>query len=143
MASGTTVDTSELDRELADIEGRVLDYTPITPVLADILVACVSDEWDSAGRGRWAPLAASTLYKRRKKGLGAEILKNTGRSAGSVRGESDANSASAVTDVATMVFHVSDAARSLIPLRNPFDVEDAAWGDLSLALGEYIADNEH
>ena len=142
MPAGAIVDTSDLERELKDIERRVTDYSPITPVLAEILVAWVNDAWDSAGFGTWAPLAPSTLYKRRLKGKGAEILKDTGRSAASVQADSGPTWAQAATDVATMVYHVSNGARSVIPLRDPFDVEEQAWPDLSDALGSYLVDEE-
>lgn len=138
MASGAEIDVSELLREFKAIERRVEDFSPVTPIIAEVLVGAVNDEWDSAGRGRWPGLAPSTLAKRR--GTSAQILKNTGRSAASVRGESDATSASASTDVETMVYHVSDQARTRIPLRNPFDVEDVVWPEISTILGDYITE---
>ena len=130
MPAGAIVDTSDLERELKDIERRVTDYSPITPVLAEILVAWVNDAWDSAGFGTWAPLAPSTLYKRRLKGKGAEILKDTGRAAASVQADSGPTWAQAATDVGYMVYHVSNAARSVIPLRDPFDVLGAVWTEI-------------
>lgn len=142
MSSGVDVDASELRRELKNIDRRVEDFSPITPVLAEILVSYVNDRWDSAGDGEWPGLAASTLRKRRKRGLGAQILKDTGRAAASVRGESDATSASAVTDTAYMVYHVSDAPRSVIPLRNPFDVFDAAAPELEETIAAWVATGE-
>ena len=140
MPSGAVVDTSELDRELSAIERRVTDYSPITPVLAEILVGAVNDRWMSGGDGQWAPLAPSTLYKRRKHGAGAQILQDTGRAIASVQGANGADWAGAYTDVAYMVFHVSDGARSKIPLRDPFDVEEAAWPDLADALGTWLTE---
>jgi phage gpG-like protein len=140
VPSGAVVDTSELDRELSAIERRVTDYSPITPVLAEILVGAVNDRWMSAGGGSWAPLAPSTLYKRRLHGKGAQILLDTGRAAASVQADSGPTWAQAATDVAYMVFHVSDGARSKIPLRDPFDVEEAAWPDLADALGTWLTE---
>lgn len=140
MASGAIVDTSELDRELAAIERRVTDYSPITPVLAEILVSAVNDRWQSGGNGQWPPLAASTLYKRRLHGKGAQILLDTGRAAASVEAAHGADWAGAYTDVSYMVFHVSAAARSVIPLRDPFDVEEAAWPDFVDALGTWLTE---
>ena len=140
MPSGAGVDTSELDRELSAIERRVTDYSPITPVLAEILVSHVSDRWQSGGNGQWPPLAASTLYKRRLHGKGAQILLDTGRAAASVEAAHGADWAGAYTDVSYMVFHVSAAARSVIPLRDPFDVEEAAWPDFVDALGTWLAE---
>ncbi len=140
MASGAEVDVSELERELKAIKHRVTDYSPIAPVLADILVGYVNEEFESAGRGRWSPLAPSTLLKRR--GGSAQILKDTGRMAASIRAEYGSDWAAAVTDVSYAVFHVSDGARSKIPKRDFFDVEDAAWPDLVEVISDYISDNE-
>lgn len=138
MASGAHVDVSELEREYKRIEKRVGDFSPITPIIGEILVGYVNDEWDSAGRGRWPQLAPSTVAHRR--GTSTEILKDTGRAAGSVRAESDATSAAAVTDTDYMKFHVSDEARTRIPLRNPFDVLDVAWPEISTLVGDYITE---
>lgn len=140
MPSGAVVDTSELDRELSAIERRVTDYSEITPVLAEVLVSWVNDRWSSGGFGQWAPLAPSTLYKRRKHGKGAQILQDTGRAIASVQADSGATWAQAATDVSYMVYHVSDGARRVIPLRDPFDVEEAAWPDLSDALGTWLTE---
>lgn len=136
MSSGAEVDVSELTREYKRIERRVEDFSPITPIIAEVLVSAVNDEWDSAGRGRWPPLAASTL--RRRRGTSAQILKDTGRAAASVRGEHDATSASAVTDTGYMVYHVSDQARTRIPLRNPFDVLDVVEDEISTLILDYV-----
>ena len=140
MPSGAVVDTSELDRELGAIERRVTDYSGVTPVLAEILKGYVDDRWSSGGNGQWPPLAASTLYKRRLHGKGAQILLDTGRAAASVEAAHGADWAGAYTDVSYMVFHVSAAARSVIPLRDPFDVEEAAWPDFVDALGTWLTE---
>jgi len=142
MAAGALVDVSELVRELSAIERRITDYSGVTPVLAEILVGAVNDRWMSAGGGTWAPLAPSTLYKRRLHGKGAQILQDTGRAVASVQADSGPTWAQAATDVGYMVYHVSNAARSVIPLRDPFDVEIQAWPDLSDALGSYLVDEE-
>lgn len=136
---GVEVDVSELERELKAIERRVTDYSPITPVLAEILLGYVNDRWDSGGNGDWPALALSTLRKRRKRGRGAQILKDSGRAISSPRTESDHESFSVVTDVGYMIYHVSQGARSVIPLRDPFDVEEAAWPELSEIIGDFVA----
>ena len=136
MASGAEVDVSELVREWKALERRTTDLSAVTPVLAEILVGAVNDEWDSAGRGRWPGLAPSTIARRR--GSSTQILKDTGRAAGSVRGESDSTSASAVTDTAYMIYHVSDEARTRLPLRNPFDVLDVAMPEIEDVVLGYI-----
>lgn len=142
MSSGVEVDLRELSLELKKIDRRTLDFSPITPVLAEILVSYVNDRWDSAGNGEWKGLAESTKRKRRKRGLGAQILKDTGRAAASVRADSDASSASAVTDTAYMVFHVSSAPRTVIPLRDPFDVLEQAAPELEDTIADWVASGE-
>lgn len=137
MSHGAEVDAGQLERELKKIGRRVEDFSPITPVLAEILVGYVNEEWDSAGRGRWPGLADSTLKKRR--GTSAEILKDTGRAAADVHGEHDHESAAAVTSVSYMVFHTSDQPRKIVPLRNPFDVMDAAEVEIAETLSEWVA----
>lgn len=138
MSSGVTTDTSELERELKKYGKRVDDIGELMPVLAEIYVAHVQERWDSAGNGEWPPLAESTLRKRRKRGLGAEILKNSGAAAGSVEADYGADYAGASTSVGYMVFHVSDQPRTIIPLRNPFDVEEAAWPDVQTTIQDYL-----
>lgn len=137
MSSGADVDLSAIHKRLDALGQRVRDFSPITPVISEILVAAVDDRWESAGDGQWPPLAPSTVARRR--GSSAQILKDTGRAAASVRGEHDHESASAVTDVSYMVYHVSDAPRTRIPLRNPFDVYAKVEGEIVETLSEWIA----
>lgn len=114
------VDTTELQRAVADLRTR--DLSPTMAVIAESLVAAVNDEFETAGRGRWEPLSERTLSNRR--GTTAQILKDTGRFAASIRADFGPDFAEAATDVSYAVFHVSDAPRYVIPLRNPFDVEE-------------------
>lgn len=138
--SGAEVDFSEVVKELKKFERRARNLSPVMSTAAEVLVAYVNDEWDSAGRGRWPGLAASTIAKRR--GMSTQILKDTGRAAASVRAEFDGDSAAAVTDVAYMVYHASDGPRSRVPLRNPFDVLDVAQPEIVDLAARYIATGE-
>ncbi len=129
MASGTlfvvTYDGAPLvavGQALARAEEA--DRSRIMSIVAEDLVAAVNDEFETAGHGSWDPLAESTLRKRRKEGKGAEILKDNGRFAGSIQPDSGPDFAEASTDVFYAVYHVSDEPRSIIPLRNPFDVPE-------------------
>lgn len=127
MATGAGVhvaaDASDLEDLLAGLRTRASDMGSTMAVVADLLVSAVSDEFSSEGRGRWAPLAASTLAKRR--GSTAQILSDTGRFPGSIRANHGDDWAEAATDVRYAVFHVSEAPRTIIPLRDPFDVDEA------------------
>jgi phage gpG-like protein len=129
VAGGTFIDvradTEAVGKLLKKYRAKGGDLSTTMAIVAETLVAAVSDEFDSSGHGRWAPLAPSTIAARRKAGSGAQILKNSGLFAGSIQPDHGPFFAEAATDVPYAKYHVSEAARSLIPLRNPFDVPDA------------------
>ena len=125
IGSGVRVDwnADELVTRVEELRERGGDLSGTMAVVADLLVAAVNDEFESQGRGNWPPLAASTHAKRR--GSTAQIHLDTGRFAGSIRADSGEDWAEAATDVSYAVYHVSDAPRSIIPKRDPFDVDEA------------------
>lgn len=140
MPAGTVyLEPSDLTAQLDALEKRGTSAAPVMAVIAEMLVSRVSDEFETAGHGKWKKLSASTLAKRRKQGKGAQILKDTGVAAASVRQEATATSAEASTDVAYMVYHCSDAPRSIIPLRNPFDIPDEAFDEATDLLLAFVA----
>lgn len=136
----TAVDSSEFQALLMRARRHGAKLQPIMDVVAEGLVADVSDQFESEGMGKWAPLAAATLAARRKRGRGAKILQDTGRFAGSIRAHAGPNFAEATTDVAYAVYHVSDAPRSRIPLRNPFDLPDEAFDRHVDTIRQYLAE---
>jgi phage gpG-like protein len=204
-----------------------VDFTPIMRVIGEQLVAAVDDEFESSGRGRWPPLAPSTLgkgkwsgppkvgsrrdakakaafyetrgnggsereataaarkaggmrYKTRgssfanadrvgsaehdatraayyeaigggatheeamtaahKRAQHGGILHDTGALAGSIHSESGPDFAMATTDKFYAVFHVSSAPRSIIPLRDFFDVPEDVYEEAANTLLEAIAE---
>lgn len=80
-------------------------------------------EGASSPAGSWDVLAESTLMRRRKKGLGAKILQDTGAMAGSVMPEYGNLYAEAYTNDPKAPFHTSDAPREVIPLRDFMSVD--------------------
>ena len=128
------VDGSKLVKLLRRFERAGGDLTPAMQVIAEQLVSAVNDEFESAGRGRWPALEASTIARRRKKGRGAQILKDTGRLAASIRGDAGSDWAMAATDVGYAVYHVSHEPRRVIPLRNFFDVPETVIEDAAQTL---------
>lgn len=126
MSSGALVkvdaNSEQLQKALAHWRKQTRDLTPTMQIASEVLVSAVSDEFDTAGRGTWPPLDPKTIAKRR--GSAAQILVDTGRFAGSIRGDAGPDWAEAATDVSYSVYHVSDAPRTVIPLRNPFDIPD-------------------
>lgn len=114
------VDATPLVAVLEGFEKRGGDLTPTMAVIAEDMLAAVSEEFDTEGHGKWPQLAESTLRSRR--GTSAHILQDTGRWAGSNQALHGRDFAEVGTDVGYAVFHVSDAPRSVIPLRNPYDL---------------------
>ena len=131
-----TVDVAEVRQVLQRYERRVGDLSAPLSVVAEMLVAAVSDKFDQGGPG-WPPLAASTLAKRR--GSVAQILVDTGRLAASIHGDAGPDFAEAATDVRYAVYHVSSAPRSKIPLRDFFDLPEDVFEDISRFLLEELA----
>lgn len=123
MATSNAVDITDLLDVLAGMEERAGDLSQPMAVIAEALVGRVNDKFESGGPG-WPGLADSTIAKRRKAGRGAQILKDTGRLAGSIEPDSGSDYAEAATDVEYAVYHVSDEPREKIPKRDFLDVLD-------------------
>lgn len=123
--SDVTVDASELVARIRELRERGGDLSGTMRIVAEELVSAVNDEFETAGRGRWAPLSPRTIAQRR--GSSAQILKDTGRFAASIFPDAGPDFAEAFTDVSYAVFHVSDQPRSRIPLRNPFDLPEEVF----------------
>ncbi len=141
MPAGTVyLEDENLTAQLDELRARGEKTAPVMATIAEMLVSRVAEEFETGGQGRWPKLAASTLKKRRMRGAGAQILKDTGRAAASVRAEHTDTSAEAATDVGYMVYHCSDAPRSIIPLRNPFDIPDDAFDEATDTLLAFVAD---
>lgn len=130
-------DTREIEKALSRFRARGGDLSSTMAVIAEDLVAAVSDEFESAGRGNWPALAESTLKGRR--GSGAQILVDTGRLAGSIQPDSGPDWAEAATDVSYAVYHVSDAPRTKIPLRNFFDLPEEVFDRASDTIAAELA----
>lgn len=118
-------DFTELYSRVRELQKRGTDTSAMMAVVAEGLVGEVSDMFDTAGHGTWAALAASTI---RKRGEGAQILKDTGRWAASNFPNHGPMFAEVFTDVSYAIFHVDAKAR---PVRNPYDLPDSAIEDAS------------
>jgi phage gpG-like protein len=123
---GVSVDTSELQHVLDYLRENVDDLPGILPSVAEAMVSAVLSEFETEGRGKWAPLKQATIDRRRGGGGGAKILQDTGLFAGSITPDFGSDFAEAYTNVPYAVFHTSDAPRKVIPYRNPFDIDEDA-----------------
>lgn len=68
MPSITVRGLSEALRDLDDVQGRLSDLSPVMRVIAEDLKTFVDDRFDTSTDPKglpWAPLAASTLARRR------------------------------------------------------------------------------
>lgn len=137
-----TLDATALTKILKRMGAKPADLTDTMAVVAEQLVAAVGDEFESGGRGKWPPHAESTIRGRRVgSGEGApQLLKDTGALAGSIRGEHGSDFALATTDKFYAVFHVSDAPRTIIPLRNFFDVPDDVYEEAAITILAALAE---
>lgn len=138
MATSNVVDISDLLGVLAEYEDAAENLSEPMAIIAESLVARVNDKFESGGPG-WQRLAASTIAGRRKQGRGAQILKDTGRLAGSIEPQSGSDYAEASTDVEYAVYHVSDAPRTKIPKRDFLDVlDDDMLDEAAATIIDYI-----
>jgi phage gpG-like protein len=121
-----SVDVRELRAVLDELAKNAENLPELMPAVAETLVGAVHEQFDTEGQGKWPPLAASTLAGRRGGGVGAKILQDTGLFAGSVTPFYGPDFAEAFTNVPYAIFHTSDAPRTKIPYRNPFDIDEEA-----------------
>lgn len=120
------VDAPELFAILKKQRMQGADLSTTMQVVGEQLLAAVSDQFDSEGGGKWAPLADSTIARRRGGG-DHKILQDTGALAGSQAVHSGADFAEVSTDKFYAVFHVSEAPRHIIPLRNFYDLPEDVY----------------
>lgn len=138
MPAGIVEVTGDLGDQLDQLRKRGENTSPVMHTIAEMFVARVDEEYETAGHGKWQRLAESTLKKRRKGGVGAQPLKDTGRAAASTRAEWSDTTAEASTDVGYLAYHCSDAPRSVIPLRNPFDIPEDAFDEATDLLLAFV-----
>ena len=82
---------SFVDRRLGKIKAGLDDWSPVWPQVAAWFYAMQEEQFASAGRGRWTPLAPATRASRAQRGFppAAPILIETGRLFASLMGGAD------------------------------------------------------
>jgi len=133
-----SVDASEILGLIEVYEERGGNLEPVMAVIAEDFVSAVNDEYDTEGRGKWPPHAASTLRKRRAGGKGARLMQDTGVLAASTEPNYGPNFAEATTGVEYIVFHLDGGP--IIPQRNPFDLEEDVFETAVDTLLEYVVE---
>jgi phage gpG-like protein len=122
--AGTTiiVDLAELERVVGDLSEAASDLSDVMAVVASDMLAAVDENFETGGKGKWPPLAPSTIAKRR--GSSAQILVDTAVMRGATTPTSGANFAEVGNNTSYAPFHVSKAARQKIPLRDFLELDD-------------------
>jgi len=111
----------DLSTILRPMQAKAQALPEMLPIIAELLVAGVSDVFEAEGPG-WQPLADSTIAARRRHGVGAKILQNSGLMAGSVSPGWGDTFAEASSLFSYDVYHVSKEPRSHLPLRDFYDI---------------------
>jgi phage gpG-like protein len=133
-----TVDLDVRGLEAAVSSFQLVGLEPALAAISEMLVSRVGEEFDTEGHGKWPPLAESTIARRRQNGIGAQMLKDTGRLMGSIEAAFGEDYAEAGTDVDYAVYHVSAAPRDMIPLRNFFDIPEDAFDEAAEMLINFV-----
>jgi phage gpG-like protein len=118
------IDSRDVERVLEDFEENAQDLSETMAVVSELLVAAVSDRYESQGGGEWPGLADATIAKRRKGEGGTKILQDTGAMAGSTEASHGSDWAQAATGVEYALHHVFGAPKANIPKRNPFEIDE-------------------
>lgn len=102
------------------------DVSATMALVAEMLVSAVNDEFETNGRGKWPELAESTKERKQRAGRDPnKMLFWDGALSGSIEGDYGPDWAAAQTGVEYAVYHVSDEPRTVLPLRDFFDVDPA------------------
>lgn len=121
-SASVDVDMAGVEDALKQITARGKNTRYVMKSISLLLVEEVDEMFETSGHGQWRGYADSTL-RRRGKIDNAKMLIDTGRLAASITPANSANTAEAFTNVEYAKFHVSDAPRTKIPLRDFFDID--------------------
>lgn len=119
------VDMAGVEEAIKQIVARGKNTRYVMKSISLLLVEEVDDMFETSGHGKWDGYADSTL-RRRGHIDNAKMLIDTGRLAASITPASSAETAEAFTNVEYAKYHVSDAPRTKIPLRDFFDIDTGA-----------------
>lgn len=120
--ASVSVDMSGVEYAIKEIVARGKNTRYVMKSISLLLVEEVDEMFETSGHGKWDGYAEST-QRRRGHIDNAKMLIDTGRLAASITPASDAVSAEAFTNVEYAKYHVSDAPRTKIPLRDFFDID--------------------
>jgi phage gpG-like protein len=133
------MDSPEIDELLDDLGAKGANLAPVMAIIAEDLVAAVSDMYETQGHGTWPPLAPSTIAKRRGSGSGQSTfnpMQDSGRLAGSTEPNHGPDFAEATTNVDYVRFHLDGGP--IIPKRNPFEIPESHYDEAVETILDYV-----
>jgi len=132
MADEVKFDEREFRRRLEAFQAKAKSLGELSGEISQMLLLAVEDEFDSQGGGEWEPFAASTL-KRHPRRAGGKLLQDTTEMIGSIKPESDSESASVVTTNPYAGYHVEGT--KYMPAR---DFTDIDYDELGMQIGDLL-----
>lgn len=120
------VDMTEVIREIENLGKNARDLSPQMAVVASDIVAEVTRRFQA---GNFQVLAKSTLKRKLRAGKSAQPLLYNGGWRNSHEPDFGPDFAATYTDRFYAIFHVSDQARSKIPLRDPYAFDQDFWDE--------------
>lgn len=131
------IDSAAVDAALASVQRNVGNLQPAWDMIGQDLWASVMDNFSSEGRPtKWAPLAASTLARKARKGqAGKKILNATGTLNQEIGWKPDSRGVDVGTMVKYAAYHQDGTRR--IPARPFLVLQDADEEKAANTLLEY------
>lgn len=134
-----SIDSTEVEHLLDKHAKRAKHLAPQMESIAADIVAFVQDQFDTGGNMKWKPLSPKYLAWKMSKGKSAVPLTFDGMWSGSHRAEFDDHSAGTSSNAPYAKYHVSKDARTKIPYRSPYDLDDAIVEDASKRIAKFLA----
>ncbi|AJY43064.1 phage virion morphogenesis protein [Burkholderia humptydooensis] len=101
----TQVDDTQYEAAMARVYALMQDASPITSLIAALMLDAVEENFAQQGRPKWLGLSPKTLKRRREEAGTGKILQRSGRLASSVTSTHDATSARVGTNVVYAAIH--------------------------------------
>ncbi|AJX22452.1 virion morphogenesis protein [Burkholderia pseudomallei] len=99
------VDDTKYEAAMARVHALMQDASPITSLIAALMLDAVEENFAQQGRPKWLGLSPKTLKRRREEAGTGKILQRSGRLASSVTSTHDATSARVGTNVVYAAIH--------------------------------------
>lgn len=125
-------DDKELKQRLESLKSKGKNIGQLAGEVAQMLLVAVEDEFESQGKGEWAPLNPATTARHPRRS-GGKILQDTGELVGSFKPNSGSDYAEVVSGNPYGGYHVSGTKN--MPAR---DFTDLDYDELSLQIGDLL-----